>query len=229
MERKKTHLGNKPNDKTSGLAPSTNFGCNKIGKSAAQVRLIQIEGHWERSDRIHGRLISSRNWFFKHLWIFFHQKCETEPKDFLPFSFFVCVGEAVEGTSRRVLLTVVDNEQHAPESCALPLDGSAASLRLLPRPVSLGILASPRGAPNPDRVKKKKCTKERYLESRKTYIGQIMKRQLGLKTLETRSLLKPLAVCVSCCLGCTVTTLGLKPDPLFDTVNRIECAFSCGL
>lgn len=48
--------------------------------------------------------------------------------------------------------TAVDNEQHAPES----LDGSAGSLRLLPHPVSLRILASPTRSSEPRQGKKKK-------------------------------------------------------------------------
>lgn len=57
--------------------------------------------------------------------------------------------------------TSVDNEQHAPESCALPLDGSAGSLRLLPCPVSLRILASPTRSSKPRQGQKKKIvTKE---------------------------------------------------------------------
>lgn len=49
----------------------------------------------------------------------------------------------------------MDNEQHAPES----LDGSAGSLRLLPHPVSLRILASPTRSSEPRQGKKKKLTK----------------------------------------------------------------------
>lgn len=53
----------------------------------------------------------------------------------------------------------MDNEQHAPESYALPQDESEGPLQSLLRPVSLRILASPHGDFYPWQDKKKNAHK----------------------------------------------------------------------